>query len=190
MRIIKDKDPIFETDNYDVVLIGTSIYNMLVNGFQGKMGNKYPYIVEENDKQPYADSRRLGTRLTFERNGLPTISLLYICRCPQKGLKSLDYPSLQRCLETAALEFKNKRIITTILGGTVFDGEGDKNRILGMMEKAFEGLDVDVYDYTQTVLNEEMLIKKKELTELGVTDRQKRLEILKQLYLIPTDGKK
>jgi hypothetical protein len=72
----------------------------------------------------------------------------------------------------------------------VFDGEGDKNRILGMMEKAFEGLDVDVYDYTQTVLNEEMLIKKKELTELGVTDRQKRLEILKQLYLIPTDGKK
>jgi hypothetical protein len=93
-------------------------------------------------------------------------------------------------LETAALEFKNKRIITTILGGTVFDGEGDKNRILGMMEKAFEGLDVDVYDYTQTVLNEEMFIKKKELTELGVTDRQKRLEILKQLYLIPTDGKK
>ena len=122
MNIIKDKEPIFETDKYDVILVGTSIYDKLCNGFQGKMANKYPYIVEENHKQPYADIRRLGTRLTLERKGKPTISLLYICRCPQKGLKSLDYDALKHCIETAALEFKGKRILTTVLGGSVLGG--------------------------------------------------------------------
>ena len=190
MRIIKDKEPIFETDKYDVILVGTSIYDTLYNGFQGKMANKYPYIAEENNKQTYADSRRLGTRLTIERKNMPVISLLYICRYPQKHKMTLDYDALKQCLETAALEFKGKRILTTVLGGTVFDGKGNKKRVLNMMAKAFEGLDVDVYDYKQVLLKEEENLKRKELTEIGVTDKQKRIEILKQLYLIPSDGKK
>ena len=190
MRIIKDKDPIFETEKYDVILVGTSIYSTLYNGFQGKMANKYPYIVEENNKQLYADSRRLGTRITIERKNSPTISLLYICRYPIKMRLTLDYAALKQCLETAALEFKNKRILTTVLGGTIFDGKGNKKRVLNIMSKAFEGMDVDVYDYKQTYIKEETKAKRKELTEIGVTDSQKRIEILKQLYLIPADGKK
>lgn len=190
MRIIKDKDPIFETEKYDVILVGTSICDTLYNGFQGKMANKYPYISEENHKQSYADSRRLGTRLTVKRKGNPIISLLYICRYPRKMKLTLDYSALKQCLETAALEFKGKRILTTVLGGTVFDGKGNKKRVLNLMSKAFEGLDVEVYDYKQTYINEEAKTKRKELTEIGVTDSQKRIDILKQLYLIPADGKK
>ena len=190
MIIIKDKEPIFETEKYDVILVGTSIYDTLYNGFQGKMVNKYPYISEENHKQTYADSRRLGTRLTIVKKNMPIISLLYICHYPLKNKTTLDYDALKRCLDTAALEFKCKRILTTVLGGTVFDGKGNKKRILNMMSKAFEKLDVDVYDYKQTYIKEEAKTKRKELTEIGVTDSQKRIEILKQLYLIPADGKK
>ena len=190
MKIIKDKEPIFETEKYDVILVGTSICDTLYNGFQAKIANKYPYISEENHKQPYADSRRLGTRLTVKRENNPIISLLYICRYPQKLKMTLDYSALKQCLETAALEFKNKRVLTTVLGGTIFDGKGNKKRIINMMAKAFEGLDVDVYDYKQTYIIKETNAKMKELTEIGVTDSQKRIEILKQLYLIPSDGKK
>ena len=190
MKVISGKDPIFETDNYEVILVSTSIYNILCNGFQGKMANKYAYIVEENNKQQYADTRRLGTRLTIKRNGLPTISLLYVCRCPQKGLKSLDYSALKKCLDTAALEFKGKRVLSTVLGASVFDGEGSKKRILRMMEKAFEDVDVDVYDYKQLALNEETKIKRRQFAEMGITDKKKCIEILKQLYLIPEDAKK
>lgn len=185
MKIIKDKEPIFDTENYDVILVGTSIYDILCNGFQGKMACKYPYIVEENHKQSYADTRRLGTRITIERKGNPTISLMYICGLPQRKQKSLDYDALKQCLTTAALEFKNKRIMTTVLGCTDFDGEGNKRRVLRMMEKAFDGMDVDVYDYKQRNLIEEAKEKRNELTEIGVTDRHKRTAILRQLYLMP-----
>ncbi len=190
MRIIENQEPIFETDKYDVVLVGTSVYDLLVNGFQGKMANKYPYILEANHKQPYGDLRNLGTRLTLKREGNPIISLLYICGYPKKKFKSLDYDALKQCLTTAAVEFKDKCILTTIMGSTSFDGEGSKKRIIKMMEKVFEGMDVDVYDYKQMNGVEERKLKKKQLTEIGVTDNKKRQEILRQLYLIPADGEK
>ena len=44
MKIITNEDLIWKTDNYDVILVGTSIYCMLTNGFQSKMRMKYPYI--------------------------------------------------------------------------------------------------------------------------------------------------
>ena len=191
MTIIKDKEPIFDTDKYEVILVGTNIHNILRNGFQGKLANKYPYIVDENNKQPYADTRRLGTRITIERKGFPTISLMYICGVPQRKLKTIDYNALKQCLETAALEFKGKRVMTTVLGSTCFDGGGDKRRVLRIMEKAFGGIDIDVYDYAQKNLKEEASEKRELLIEMGISDGAKRAAILRQLYLLPPlNGKK
>ena len=42
MNIIKDSDLIWETDNFDVILVGTTIYCSLPDGFQRKMRRKYP----------------------------------------------------------------------------------------------------------------------------------------------------
>ena len=187
MNLIKGKDAIYETDNYDVILIGTSIYDILTHGFQGKVAIKYPHVMEANHKQPYGDSRRLGTRLTLEKKGCPTISILYICNYPKKGLKSLDYDALKRCLETSAVEFKGKRIITTIMGANDFDGEGDRAKVLRLMRTYFKDLDVDVYDYPQEKVKDEMLRTVKKLKSMGVKDRKKRKEILKKLYLISID---
>ena len=77
LTFIKDQDLIYDTEKYDVILVGTSIYCDLKNGFQSKMRYKYPFLQEGNDKTPYADLRKLGTRLTFYDNK-PIISLLYI----------------------------------------------------------------------------------------------------------------
>lgn len=183
MNIIKGKDAVFETDNYDVVLIGTSVYDILSHGFQGKVAIKYPHVAEANHKQTYGDVRRLGTRVTVEKEGCPIVSLLYICRYPKKGLKSLDYDALQRCLETAAMEFKGKRIITTVMGASDFDGEGNKRKILSMMRKAFKDMDVDVYDYPQFCVHDERMEKAKQLISMGVSNGKRRVEILRKLYL-------
>lgn len=191
MNIIKDKEPIFTTENYDVILVGTSVFDMLVNGFQGKMAYKYPQIEKENHKQSYGDVRRLGTRITVNKKGCPTISLMYICRYPRKDLKNLDYNALKQCLATAAMEFKDKRVMTTVLGASEFDGNGTKRRILRIMTKAFDGMNVDVYDYKQRNLKEEYKEKRQELIDMGITDSRKRNAILRQLYLLaPKNGKK
>lgn len=184
MKLIKGKDAIFETDNYDVILVGTSVYDLLTHGFQGKIGKKYPHVIEANHKQSYGDLRRLGTRLTLEEEGKPIISLLYVCRYPKKGLHSLDYEALRQCFLTSAAEFKGKRIITTIIGANEFDGEGDREKILRMMRNVFKDVDIDVYDYPQKSIVEEEREKRKQLKAMGVNDANKRREILRKLFLI------
>lgn len=86
LKIIKDIDPINITDEYDVLLIGTSIACSLTNGLQGKIANKYPYVDEANNKLPYRDNRRLGKRLTLKEDGKPIISLLFICKFMDKDM--------------------------------------------------------------------------------------------------------
>ena len=184
MRLVKGKDAIFETDKYDVILVGTSVYDLLTHGFQGKIGKKYPFVLDANHKQPYGDLRRLGTRLTLEEDGSPIISLLYVCRYPKKGLHSLDYEALRKCFLTSAAEFKGKRIITTIIGSNEFDGEGDREKILRMMRRIFKDIDIDVYDYPQKSILEEVKEKRKQLKAMGVKDTNKCREILQKLFLI------
>lgn len=188
MNIIKDKDPIDLTDDYDVVLVGTSIYCMLSNGFQSKIRYKYPEIDEANDSSPYGDRRKLGKRLTMD--GKPTISLLFITGYPNSKKDYLDYDALRTSLLTAAAEFRGKKVMTTVLGSSRFDGNGDKDKILAIMEECTVGLDIDVYDYFQMSRIEEMKEWNRKIYRVKLTDkdkyyalRSKQDEIYKKLYL-------
>lgn len=188
MNIIKDKDPISITDEYDVILVGTSIYCMMPNGFQSKIRFKYPEVEAANDSSPYGDKRKLGKRLTIDGN--PTISLLYITKYPNTKKDYLDYNALKACLLTAAAEFKGKRIMTTVLGSSKYDGNGDKERILAIMEECTKGLDLDVYDYEQMSRYDEMRIWRRKIYRVKLTDKEKYYtlhnnieEIYKKLYL-------
>ena len=107
LNIIKDKEPIWETDKYDVILVGTSIYCMLTNGFQSKMRLKYPYIDAINDSTNYGDSRKLGKRMTIQ--GKPIISLMYIANYPHRKRVFVDYDALEHAMATANAEFKGKK---------------------------------------------------------------------------------
>ena len=134
MNIVKDKDLIWDTDKYDVILVGTSIYNLLTQGFQSKLTMKYPYILDANNSTPYADKRKYGKRLT----GYPHSKRDY-----------LNYEALEHCLATANAEFKGKNVATTILGTSLFDGNGDRERCMKIIEDNTDKLNLTVYDFPQ-----------------------------------------
>ena len=189
MNIIKDRDAIAYTDNYDVVLVGTSPYCLLNTGFQSKIRFKYPFVDEANMSTSYGDRRKLGKRLTID--GEPVISLMYIFTYGKGWYTILDYDALERCLRTAAAEFKGKRVMTTLVGGTKFDGNGDRDKVLSLIKECTMGLDLDVYDYKQMQRHDEINAWKRKIFLIKNTDRKRyaeltkgRNEILKRLYLL------
>lgn len=189
IEIIKDKDLIWDTDNYDVILVGTSIYNLLTQGFQSKMTLKYPYIVEANNSTPYADKRKYGKRLTLE--GSPIISLMYICGYPHSKRDYLNYDALAHCLATANGEFKGKKVATTLLGTSLFDGNGDRERCLSIIEENTKNINLTVYDFPQYNRRKEIAMvcnKWNEYAKRGEWRKWKELkehkdEIIAKLYL-------
>lgn len=188
LKIVKDKDLIWDVEQFDVLLVGTSIYNQLNGGIQSKLKYKYPIIEEKNSTTKYADSSKLGTRLTIE--GKPIISLMYICGYPRPNTNTLDYESLIRCLKTANAEFRGKKVGMTIIGSSQFDGCGDKIKCLQIIEENTNDLDVTVYDYQQKKRKEEIEEQKKYLKSLQYIDNDKYNKLknvfdlyLKRLYL-------
>ena len=186
LKIIKDKDPIWETDNFDVILIGTSIYNQLNGGFQSKIKYKYPIVDEKNRETKYADFSKLGTRITI--NDTPIISLMYICGYPRPNIDTVD--SLTKCLLTANAEFRGKKIMTTIIGSSQFDGNGDKDKCLKIIKDSTKDLDITLYDYEQKKRIDEIREQKMYLKSLQYTDIEKYNKLknvfdlyLKKLYL-------
>ena len=188
LKIIKDKDPIWETDKFDVILIGTSIYNQLNGGFQSKMKYKYPIVDEKNRETKYADFSKLGTRITI--NNTPIISLMYICGYPRPNIDTVDYDSLTKCLLTANAEFRGKKVMATILGSSQFDGNGDKDKCLKIIKDSTKDLDITLYDYEQKKRIDEIREQKMYLKSLQYTDIEKYNKLknvfdlyLKKLYL-------
>lgn len=191
MQIIEGKDLIWYTDDYDVILIGTSVYNMLTQGIQSKMVVKYPdmKLEEANNATPYADMRKLGKRVTVE--GSPTVSLMYICGYPHSKRVFLSYEGLQKCLDSANTEFRGKKVATTLLGTSRFDGNGDRTKCLEIIEKSTKGLDLDVYDYEQLRKRDEIKSVYQKFNEYAMRGDWKtwyqlvdqKEEIIKKFYL-------
>lgn len=164
--IIKDKEPIYDTENYDVILVGVSTHNTLMGNFQGKIGIKYPIVEKVNNKTPFGDLRKLGKRITIDKIGKPIISLMYICTYPSIKKEFVDYEALENCLRTANAEFKGKKVMTTVLGSTRFDGRGNRKKCLNLLRNCTKDLDLFVYDYEQISLREEMTRQSKYFSKL------------------------
>lgn len=194
IKIEKCKDAIYEVERFDVVLLPTTIYLALNGGLAGKMRYKYPIIQVLNDKQPYADFRRLGTRLTIPIEGGPIVSLIYCCESPNTKKPYINYEAFERGLRTAAAEFKGKRIMCTWMGSGRWDGNGDRERCFKIMEECLGHLDVTVMDYTQYSYFEERARIRRYLYFLKKNDKEKFKEmgldediLLKRMYLRSAD---
>lgn len=155
VTIIKDKEAIYDTDNFDVVLMGVSTHNMFMGNFQGKMAVKYPIIEKVINNTPYGDLRKLGKRITIDDRS-PIISLMFICTYPSRKENFIDYEALEKCLRTANAEFKGKKVLTTVLGSTKFDGKGDREKCLKIIEENTKDLDLYIYDFEQITIKEEL----------------------------------
>ena len=177
ITFIKDQDLIYDTEKYDVILVGTSIYCDLKNGFQSKMRYKYPFLQEGTDKTPYADLRKLGTRLTFYDNK-PIISLLYISKYCTKKKPGIQYDALEKCLSSANAEFAGKRVATTIIGHSIYEGGGDRDKCLEIIEKCTDKLDLTIYDYFQRKKSGEKFEYFKYVKSFAHKDKEKYKELL------------
>ena len=195
VTIIKDKEAIYETDNYDVVLMGVSTHNMFMGNFQGKMIVKYPIVEEVGNSTPYGDKRKLGKRITIDDNK-PVISLMYICTYPSRKSEYIDYAALENCLKTANAEFKGKKVMTTLLGATKFDGKGDKEKCLKIIEENTKDLDLYIYDFEQITIKDEINKQKKYISELKEKNKGNKEELnkikniaieMREKAFLPTD---
>ena len=150
---------------------------------------KYPYILDANNSTPYADKRKYGKRLTIQ--GTPIISLMYICGYPHSKRDYLNYEALEHCLATANAEFKGKNVATTILGTSLFDGNGDRERCMKIIEDNTDKLNLTVYDFPQYNRRKEIAMvcsKWNEYAKRGEWRKWKELknhkdEIIAKLYL-------
>lgn len=183
LKIVKDRDLIWEMDDFDVILLGTSIFNSLSGGFQSKVRIKLPMVDEANRKTKYGDNNKIGTRLTVESK--PIVSLMYMCGYPRPNKDTVNYEALERCLLTANAEFKGKRVAATIIGSSQFDGCGDKDRCLKIIEDCTPDLDITIYDYVQKKRGKEIKEQYNYLSSLKYTDKEKydKLKDVFTLYL-------
>lgn len=181
MDVIKDKDAIWDTDNYEVILLPATIYHMLTNGFQSKMRFKYPQIEKADDATSYGDLRRLGTNLTVDVGDGRKVCLMYCLSYPYSNKVFVDYTSLDKCLMLAATEFSGKKMMMTAPCMSKYDGNANRRRAMGILEKRLGNEDLTVYDYKIRARAEELKAANRRITDNDLGPQRK--EILKKLYL-------
>lgn len=153
LTIKEGTDLIKETDEYDLLLVGTNVYGRLTNGWQSAIKYKFPIIHKVNIETKYGDVNKLGKCIDVPINDKLTICLLYITKGynfrPDIQQDYLEYEALEECLRRINILYKGKRIACPILGSSKFDGNGDKAKIIEIFTKFLTDVDVTLYDYEQ-----------------------------------------
>jgi hypothetical protein len=126
----------------------------------------YPEVQEKNMTTRYGDKNKLGTILPCESEGI-TFVLCFICEGnfrPDLKKDYLDANALKKCLSLCNIRYAGKKLAMTVMGASRFDGNGDKEAILKLIEGTLTKCEVDVYDYHQTSKEErKKAIRRKEL---------------------------
>ena len=159
IRVIEGVDLYDRIGEYDLIFVGTNINCNMAQGFQRKVMLNYPYVHAQNMLTKYGDVTKLGTIVECKSEGNPTFVLMYITKGNYRpDLKSdfLSYESLEKCMLLSNVLYKGRKAACTLLGGSRFDGNGDRDTILGIMERCSHDISVDVYDYEQKTVREEM----------------------------------
>lgn len=150
VTIVKDKPLIEDVFNYDIIIVGTGIHNTLGNGFQHDIKINFPFVEDALKKTPYADKRKLGTVTVVKSTPLYCLGFIHSGGY-RKDLNPvyLDYQALNDVLHLIDNNFKNKRIASSFIGCSQFDGNGDKERVLDMFNSLTGENEYFLYDYEQ-----------------------------------------
>lgn len=76
--------------------------------------------------------------------------------------------------------YKGKKIATTLIGGSRFDGNGDKDKILTIIKNTCKDIDITIYDYYQLSKQEKKKLEYKEEQLLKKTDYKKYREVVSE----------
>ena len=150
ITIIKDKELIYDVYDYDIILIGTSINNALGNGFQYQIKKAFPHVDVANKKTKYGDIRKLGDVHVVKSE--PIFCLLYINKGryrPDINPEYLDYDALESCIKLINENFKGKKIASTIIGKSIYEGDGNEEQIMEIIKKHSTNINLFLYDYQQ-----------------------------------------
>lgn len=182
MKIINSIDLIEDISNYDVILVGTNTYLTMGNGFQKKIKDKYPEVYKLNLTTKYGDINKLGMCLVCD--SYDTIFVLcfitnsYNFR-PDIQKDFLNYDSLSSCLETIKNKFNHLKIATTLIGGSKWDGNGDRDVILSLIEDKLKDCDITIYDKHQECykqVEKQEWYKLKELRKENISEYYKEIK--------------
>jgi len=156
INIIKDRELIKEIRDYDVILVPITIKNSNGLGFTHDIRRHLPYAMRSvKTNTLYDDPRKMGTCHVVNKRvdiNIPTIVFCFISKgrfTPHKISDAVDYDALRSCLELVKDNFSNCKIASTIMGNHVFEGGGDKEKILNIFSDVFTNEDVTLYDYEQ-----------------------------------------
>lgn len=167
LTYVHNIDLIQNIREFDVILIGTNTINKLGNGFQRKIALNFPYVNDVNVATPYGDIRKLGSvKVIPSQDDNPIFCLCYINtgrRRPDLNPIYVDYNALEKCMSLINEHFKGKRIATTLIGASLFDGAGEDNKIKNILASNSDNIDLYVYDYEQIDYHQEEKKKYKEL---------------------------
>ena len=158
INIIKDVDLFEHVNDYEAVLIGTGTYCTMSQGIQLKVMLEYPYVYDKNLETKYGDPEKLGTIVPCEQEKEPSFCLCFIYEGnfrPDIRKEFLSYESLEKCLSLVNILYKGKKIATTLLGASRFDGNGDRDKIMEIFERTLTNVDVTIFDYFQKSRAEE-----------------------------------
>ena len=175
VTIIKDVELTKEINKYDLLIVTTNTYCTMAHGFERDVALNYPYVREANLATKYGDVSKMGTIIECSKENEPTFILSFICKgypSKKKGEEPdfLSYESLEKCLKLINVKYKGNTIACPMLGCSRFDGNGNKEKVLEMIENIMTDVNLIVYDYYQEkrdekimrIFSEEMEVKKKD----------------------------
>lgn len=175
VTIIEDIDLSKEINKYELLIVTTDTYCSMTHGFEREVALNYPYVRNMNLSTKYGDVNKMGTILECSEENEPTFILCFICKGYPPRKKGeipdfLSYDSLEKCLKLINVKYKGKTIACPMMGCSRFDGNGNKEKVLEIMNNTMTDVDLIVYDYFQEkrdekqvrIFKEEMEMKKKD----------------------------
>ena len=176
ISIINDIDLYYEIGckGYDYIIVPTNCYCTFPDGFGRKIRLNYPYVFEEEKKTKYGDFSKLGTILKINGKDSQNFIIMYINKGfnfrPDLKVDFLEYDSLEKAMKRINIEFAGKNIACPLIGCSRFDGNGDREKVIELLYKTTDKINLYVYDYFQKSRNEELIEMFKREEELKMKD--------------------
>ena len=120
----------------------------------------YLYVYNKNLETKFGDVAKMGNILECVNDGEPTFCLCFITKGynfrPDLESDYLSYESLEKCLKLVNICYRGKKIATTLLGSSRFDGNGNRDRIYEIFGNCLTDVDCTIFDYFQKSRAEEL----------------------------------